>query len=244
MKTLKSLLGLIALLTVASCAKTVTETEGCVHFAICTDQVLADITRSNVSDYTSLPDAADFVLTITDAEGSVFWNGTVSEWDPATRIKAGEYSVRAVYGDIEDEGFDKPCFEGVQTFTVKGKETSQVEISASLANTLIMVNCTDRLKNYYKDYTFSLERNNTRIVTFAKGESRAAFVDGYKITVTGVLISETGAEKTFSQEYSGLSSATAYNMLFDVSGTGSSAITITFNNTVGTIDLGDVELND
>jgi hypothetical protein len=33
-------------------------------------------------------------------------------------------------------------------------------------------------------------------------------------------------------------------MVFDVAGTGSGAVTITFNNTVETVELGDVELND
>ena len=100
------------------------------------------------------------------------------------------------------------------------------------------------LKNYYKDYTFKLERNGFEIVTFVKDEPKAAFIDGYRVTVSGVLTTESGAEKTFSHEYTALAAATAYNMVFDVAGTGSGAVTITFNNTVETVELGDVELND
>lgn len=242
MKISKSLIGLVMLVVMASCTKA--GHEGGIRFSISAEQVLTDITRSNVSDYTALPDADEFVLTITDADGAYIWTGPAKDWDPATKIKAGEYSVTAVYGNIEEEGFDKPCFEGRQSFVVKDKEVTQVGVSASLANTVIKVSCTDALRNYYRDYTFRLERNNSEIATFEKGQTKAAFIDGYKVTVTGVLTTETGVHKTFSQEYSGLAAATAYNMVFDVAGTGSGALTVTFNNTVETVELGDVELND
>lgn len=244
MKKLRSLIGLVALMAVASCSKSVIGTEGHVSFAVSADQHLADITKSNVSDFAALPVPEDFVLTVTDADGASVWSGKSKDWDPATKIKAGEYTVKAVYGSIEEEGFDKPCFEGSATFEVKGKETTQVEIPASLANTVVKVTCSENLKNYYKDYTFALERNNSVIVTFAKGETKAAFIDGYKVTVTGVLTAESGAQKTFSKEYTNLAPATACNMVFDVAGTGGGAVTISFNNTVETVELGDVELND
>ena len=235
---------MIVLSGLFSCTKSTTDSEGSVSFVISSDQYLADITKSNVSDYTTLPGSDDFVLTINNSAGNAVWRGNASEWDPATKLMVGEYRVTASYGNIEDEGFNKPCFEGTQTFTIKNKETSQVTVSASLANTVIKIACTDNLKNYYKDYTFKLARNNADIVTFAKGESRAAFIDGYKVTVTGTFVTESGAEKTFSKDYTGLAAATAYNMVFDVAGVGNGAITISFNNNVETIELGDVELND
>lgn len=235
---------MIVLSGLISCTKSTTGSEGSVSFVISSDQYLADITKSNVSDYTTLPGSDDFVLTINNSAGNALWRGKASEWDPATKLMVGEYRVTASYGNIEDEGFNKPCFEGTQTFTIKNKETSQVTVSASLANTVIKIACTDNLKNYYKDYTFKLARNNADIVTFAKGESRAAFIDGYKVTVNGTFVTESGAEKTFSKDYTGLAAATAYNMVFDVAGVGNGAITISFNNNVETIELGDVELND
>lgn len=244
MKTLRLFMALSVLVSVLSCTKSVSDSEGCVSFAISSEQYLTDITKSNVSDYTTLPQSEDFVLTVTDSKGASVWSGKSKDWDPAKKLLAGEYKVAAFYGSIEEEGFDKPCFEGNQTFTVLGNETSQVQISTSLANTVVKIICTENLKNYYKDYSFSLTRNNTDIVTFPKGEERAAFVDGYKFTVTGSFTTETGTEKTFSSEYTGLAAATAYDLVFDIAGVGSGAITITFNNTVETVELESVELND
>jgi hypothetical protein len=244
MKTLKLFMGLAVLVTAISCVKTAADSEGSVSFVISADQYLPDVTKSNVSDYTELPQPDDFIITISNASGASVWRGKSSDWNSTTKLQVGEYTAKAVYGNIEEEGFDKPCFEGVQTFSVRSKETTQVEIPASLANTLIKISCTDDFEHYYKDYSFKLERNNMDIVTFAKGEERAAFVDGYKLTVAGTLTTETGSVKTFSREYTSLAAATAYNMIFDVAGVGNGTFTISFNNTVETVELADVELND
>ena len=50
--------------------------------------------------------------------------------------------------------------------------------------------------------------------------------------------------QTFTKDYTGLNEATAYTIVFDASNVGAGAITISFNNTVETVELGDLELND
>ena len=177
------------------------------------------------------------------ASSASVWKGKLSEWDTATLLKAGNYKVTASYGDLEDEGFDKPYFTGEAEFTVAGSQTSEVEVSVALGNTVILVSCTDSFRNYYKDYTFSLSRSGKEIVAFAKDEARGAFVDGYKFTLEGTLSSETRTQ-TFTKEYSSLDEATAYTFMFDVANTGGASITITFNDSVETIELGDLELNE
>ena len=59
----------------------------------------------------------------------------------------------------------------------------------------------------------------------------------------GVLTSETKTQ-TFSAEYTNLHEATAYTLYFDASKVGGSTITITFNDSVEEVELGNVELND
>ena len=112
-----------------------------------------------------------------------------------------------------------------------------------MGNTVIKISCSDYFNRYYTDYTFKLTRDGAEIATFVKGETKAAFIDGYKIKVEGVL---TGEVKTynFSKEYTGLDEATAYTINFDAPNVGGSTITISFNETVETVELGDYELND
>ena len=243
MKHLKTIFGVLALIAAVSCTKSQTEGNGRVAFAVSSNDVVADMTKSNVSDYTALPSAGDFTITILDESSSQFWSGKISEWDSSMPLPAGNYTVNASYGDIEDEGFDKPYFTGTQTFAVKGGETSSVSVPVALGNTIIKVSCSEYFKKYYSDYTFKLTRGTVEIATFVKDETKGAFIDGYKIKVEGTL---TGELKTYSfeKEYTGLDEATAYTINFDAPNVGGSTITISFNDTVETVELGDYELND
>lgn len=243
MKHLKTIMSVLVVLAAVSCTKHQTAGNGLVSFDLLNNQHVADVTRSNVSDYTALPSAGNFTITILDATSTSVWSGKVSEWDATTQLPSGNYSVNASYGSLEEEGFDKPYFYGSQTFAVQGGQTVNVSIPVSLGNTIVMVDCSDDFKNYYKDYSFTVTRNGADIATFAKDETKAAFVDGYKLTLMGTLTSESKTV-SFSKDYSSLSEATAYTFYFDVTNVGGAAITISFNDTVETVELGDYELND
>ena len=244
MKISKILYASVALFAVISCSKSSNSSEGFVNFAISSNETAADVTKSHVSDYTTLPVASDFSIIIKDETQQVMFDGKISAWDPTSALlKEGKYSVTAFCGDIETEGFDKPYFEGTVPFEIKGGETTTVSIPVKLNNTVVKVSCTQNFRNYYKNYSFKLTRNGSDIVAFAKDETRAAFVDGYKFTLEGVLESETKTYN-FSKEYNNLEVATAYTFVFDVTNTGSASITISFNQNVETVDLGDYELND
>ena len=243
MKHLKTILGVMVMVLTMSCAKNHAEGSGQVSFSLFSDFEVVDQTKSNVSDYTTLPSASDFTITIKDAASATFWTGKISEWDEATLLPVGSYTVSATYGSIEDEGFDKPFFTGEETFSIVGAQVTDVKISVSLGNTVILVRCTDNFRNYYQDYTFNLVRDGQTIASFVKDETKAAFVDGYKISLQGSVTSATKTQ-TFTKDYSGLKEATAYTILFDASNVGGVTITVTFNDTVETVELGDIELND
>lgn len=243
MKHLKKILGMLVLIAAFSCTKNQTVGHGQVSFVLTGDYQIADQTKSSVSDYTALPLSEDFTITITDASSASVWKGKLSDWNPTTLLKAGTYKVTATYGNIEDEGFDKPYFTGTTEFAVNGDQTSEVEVSVSLGNTVILIGCTDNFRNYYKDYTFRLSRGVKEIATFVKGEARGAFVEAYKFTIEGTLTSETKT-RSFSREYTSLDEATAYTVMFDISNVGGTSITITFNDKAETVELGDLELND
>jgi hypothetical protein len=213
-----------------------------VTFEVSSNQTVADVTKSNVSDYTALPSAADFTITITGEEYS--WTGKVSEWSAETALTVGEYSVTATYGDLEnEEGFDKPFFTGTQTFAVVGGEQTAVSVPVSLGNAIVRMTFTEAFNNYYPEYSFKLSRDAKEIAVFTKGETRAAFVDPWKFKLEGTLVGEMKTS-TFSKDYSNLSEATAYTFNFDVTNVGGATITIKFNDTVETVELGDFELND
>ena len=243
MKHLKTIIGIAAFFAAISCVKSPNDGSGLVVFEVASNQEVADVTKSNVSDYTSLPTAGDFTIVIKDAENAQVWTGKISEWNPVTPLQMGTYTVEAEYGSIEDEGFDKPYFYGNKSFTVVGAESTAVSIPVSLGNTIVKIACSDYFKNYYTAYTIKLTRDGADLVSFTKDETRAAFVDGYKFTVEGTLTSETKTQ-TFTTEFNNLNEATAYTLSFDVSNVGGSTITISFDDSVEVVELGNVELND
>lgn len=264
MKHLQALIGALILFVAASCTKNQVEGYGSVSFALDNNVEIVEQTRSQsenedeneskVSDYTTLPLAEDFTITIKNASNEEVWSGPISEWvSSPIKLPAGNYTVEAAYGSLEEEGFDKPYFYGTANFAVKAGETIAVPITVSLGNTIIKVSYSEYFKKYFTDYSFKLTRDNAEVVVFAKDETRGAFIDGYKIKVEGTMTGEQLIEnedgefvpKTFSysKEYSNLNEATAYTLAFDVNNVGGATLTVKFNDTVETVGL-DIELNE
>lgn len=243
MRHLRSFFSLTALLLAFSCTKSNADGDGYVSFDLNSNVEIADQTKSSVSQFTDLPGDGDFTVAIKDASSALVWTGNLSEWDVTRQLPAGNYKVTATYGDLEVEGFGKPYFTGEADFTITKGQTTVVPVNVALGNTVVLVRYTDSFRNYYQDYSFDLVRNNNTIVTFAKGEDRGAFVDGYMFSIKGTLTGQ-GKSKTFTKDYSGLEAAIAYTFLFDAGNVGGASITLTFSNTVETIYLGDIELND
>ena len=117
-----------------------------------------------------------------------------------------------------------------------------MKVPVSLRNTVVKIACTQAFKNYFKDYSFKFSRDNADVVSFVKDETRGAFIDGNKITLSGAMKSEV-KDFSFSKEYTNLDEATAYTFTFDLTNVGGASLSISFNNTTETVDLGDFELN-
>ena len=111
---------LLPLLLLASCNRGLSG-EGSVQFSLENQSGVIDIeTKSSVGDFTTLPSAADFSITVEDASGN---QTVVSDLSAPISLPSGDYTATASYGSLTDEGFDKPCFSGSTTFTVKGGES-------------------------------------------------------------------------------------------------------------------------
>jgi len=220
-------------------------TEGSISFTVASCEDVIEVTKSNVSDYTSLPAASAFTLNIVDKDGAQVWKGLLSEWDSASQpLSVGNYSVSASYSEEGVEGFDKPYFTGNANFGIVGGQTTNVSIPVALANSLVKVDCTDAFKNYFPEYSFTVVTGTGTSISFPMDETRAAFVDAFKFTISGTVKNQAGKSVNFSKEYTNLEAATCYTVLFDADNTAGLKITITFNDTVETVSVGDVELND
>lgn len=239
---LTSMAGALAILLPLSCSRTGSESVGLARLSLQSDWEVTDVTRSNVADYTTLPQAEQFTLSIKDAGDN---ETPVAAGQGTVELAAGSYTAKAVFGSVSDEGFDKPCFSGSSDFVIVGGSTTDVSINVKLANCLVRVETTEQFRNYYSDWTFTVTSGAGTAVPFGKDETRAAFFDAYLIKVQGSLVNQGGKTLSFPlKEYKNLEAAKCYTLKFDVSNVGGSSITVTFDDSVEDVALGSFELNE
>lgn len=243
MKRVVKILTASVLLALAACSKNDNVGYGMLHIGLNTDGFVVETTKATVSDYAEVPGKEDFIIEITDAYSTPVWDGRLTEYDPYMLLQAGTYTLTASYGDISEEGFDKPYFYGSQDIVIVGDETTEAVVTASLGNTIVKIECTERFKKYFSEYSFSLSRSGTKIMDIPTDDARGVFLDGYSFTIDGVFVSEMRTYD-FSKDFNNLNPATVYSIVFDIDNVGSTSIKVIFNDTVEVIDLGDIELND
>ncbi len=247
MKFYKTLgIAALALLATLSCTKRIGGIgggEGTVSFSLGKYAPVVDV-KSNVSDYTALPSAGEFTITVKNSDETQVYSGLLSDWDSTTKLSAGNYTVSAVFGAEGTEGFDKPYFTGTTSFVVNGGAETAVSIPVSLGNSIVKISCTESFKNYFTTYSFTITTGTGTVIEFPSTETRAAFVDAYKFTVSGSLKTQGGTPKTFSKTYDAVDPKTCYTITFDVADTGGNTISITFSDSVSEATLTEIELND
>lgn len=240
-KTITAILAL-SVLALSSCRKTDGPCGG-VSFGISgTTDEITDMTKSHVGDYTTVPAAADFTITLKNSSSETVWEGKLSEWSATTPLAVGSYKVSAVYGSATTEGPDKPYFSGEASFSITDATPKEVTIPVELGNCIVKLTCTENFKKYFTSYDFSVTTGAGN--TFSLTETDPVFMDAYKFSISGTLVNQGGNTQTFAQKtYDNLKEKTCYTLKFDAPSIGGVTVTITFNDTVETVELGDIELN-
>ena len=240
---IKTMSAAMAALTILAACSRQSGAEGNVRIALEQQPNLIDVsTKSSVGDFTTLPLASAFTVTIKDAQDNIT---PVTDLASPLTLPAGTYTAIATYGSLTDEGFDKPCFKGEQNFTVTGGDSQTVTIKVKLAGSIVKFSFTEAFTNYFSDYTFTVTTGGGTVISVPKTESRAIFMDAYSFKISGTLTQPSGSTQAFAEkEYKNLEAATCYTLKFDASNVGSNTITITFDDTTTDAELVEVDLND
>ena len=184
-------------------------------------------------------------LVSSDGSFSRAWD-SLADFDPATKIPVGAYTMSAFYGDIDTEGFEKPFYLGETPVAVRDRENSSVEINCTLANVKVTVEYSDAFKKYFADYSTTIHSTGGEYIEFSKTETRAAYVKPGKITIQTHLKKQNGIESTF--EPAAIPNAAArqhYKIKLDISdnNAGEAQLNISFDETTETqpikIDISD-----
>ncbi len=246
--TIASLLALILSACSKEAAKSEQEGKGQVTIN-CKTETMVD-TRANIS--CTLPEFEDFTLKI-EGVGSDYKAeyAAIAEFNADSYLHHGNYKATVVAGDITEEGYDKATFVGSKEFAVEARKSSNVEITATIANALVVVEVTDAFKGYFVGgYTLKLTTaaGNEFDVT---AQSEPIFVDPTSFKIGGTAVkqpNQSGAEgvTVTLPEYKNeaVAAQTLYTVTLDVETAGNATLTITLNDTlVESIDI-EQELND
>ena len=109
--------------------------------------------------------------------------------DDLIPLDAGDYYLRAKFGDSLGIGFDRPFLMAEQSFTVRPQTRENVSAVAKIANVKVSVNFGDYFQEYYPDYYVKVINNDSNLIgyrnslTFNKDEERCGFIHHGEMTV-------------------------------------------------------------
>ncbi len=136
-------------------------------------------TRADDTQCPIVPDANAFGIKLTKSDNtySKTWS-SLDGFNKESEFPIGDYTIEATYGDIAEQGFERPCFKGTNTLHVSPGTTTPVNVTATLANAMVTLRYTDAFLANYSTYSAAIETpNHSEPVLFPQGETRSAFID-------------------------------------------------------------------
>ena len=211
------------------------------------DGAVTDVTtRSGNED---IPDVKDFSMTMLQGDKvQASWD-KLADYDEDTTFPVGTYTMKAFYGDMENEGFASPYYEGSTDVVIQSGATTEVEATCKLANTKITIEYTDDFKSYFKTYSSKVKSELGSEVTFASTETRAAYIKPGRVSVKVTFTKATGGSASEPIEVATIEAALPqhhYHLLMDVDA-GKAMLSVIFDRVTEekpiTLDVSDKALN-
>ena len=121
--------------------------------------------------------ADNLKIRLSSADGSYSkeW-ASVAEFPVEQEFKVGDYHFEAYYGNLEEEGFDKPYYYGDQNIKVTDGGTTKVAVTATLANTMVSVSYTEAFTKYMTAYSAELHSEGGAYIFYGADETRPAYL--------------------------------------------------------------------
>ena len=172
MKT-KRLMALLALPIMASCEMwgdgSDTGGDGKLDVSF-SDTVLAGDTRSGFE----IPDTNDFILTVTDSDGKVIYDGNYGEAPESMMVSSGSYNVKVVSCRFERPQFSMPQFGDEQCVVVPSGGSGRVKLLCTQQNSGIRLKTSPSFLSAYPDASLLLKSGNHSL-SYGYRETRVAY---------------------------------------------------------------------
>lgn len=174
------------------------------------------------------------------------WN-SVDEFNTNEEFTVGAYTLEAFYGDLNDEGFNKPYYHGLASLTVNENEVTNVSLPVALANTMVTVKSTDAFMGYFADAEYALlSAGSTTEVTYPVSASDAAYMKPGEITLYADVTKPNGQSARVEAARFNADPKCHYTVTVDVNNgqVGEAVMVITFSDDLDGVETVEIELND
>lgn len=182
----------------------------------------------------------DLKLRLSSTDGSFVkeWN-SIADFDNNELFKVGTYTLEAIYGDVEDEGFEKPYYYASTQLTVKENKVTQVSMNAQLTNSMVSIATTEAFRSYFTNYSFQAHAEGGDYVNFTSTETRPGYLRPGKVTVTADVTKPNGLSATLEAAVFVAESKHHYTVTVDVNNgqAGDAQLVITYDDMLSQEDV-------
>lgn len=218
---------------VSSCQSEIEEAQGYGYLQLSSVDVNKSVTTR--ADVTSSEAIAVDVL---DESASVVKHA--DDWKELNDVllPVATYTIKAYSADKDKEaqGFDAaPYYEGQTEVAIEANKAKAVEVTCKLAQSMVSVSYSESFKNVFTDYACSIKGADALSISFAKDETRAAYVKSGQALTLKV---DFGSGKVFSQEITdNAEAAYYYKVNLDITEEGNASFDITVDQTIHQYDV-------
>lgn len=193
--------------------------------------------------------AADLSIRLTKSDGS--WSNTwekLADFDATQQFAVGDYLIEAFYGDENEEGFEKPSYEGSQVVAVADQRTTEVALTAGLSKCMISIDYTDTFKNYMSSWSASVKGAGPAI-EYTADETRPLYLVPGEASITINVVKPNGLSGTFDLAKVSTKARYSYHVTVDVNegNAGDATLTVSFDENLAhedvLIDISDEIMN-
>lgn len=198
------------------------------------------------SQASKIPDSSELNLKLTKTDGSYSnrW-GSIADFPSDKGFQTGAYTFEAYYGSMEIEGFDAPYYYGITDLNVVEGSSTEVQVTATLANTMVSIDYTDAFRNYFKSYSVQIHSEGGDFISFMSDEERPAYMRPGNITVTTTITKQNGLSASIEAATFQALEQHHYHVTMDVNNgeTGEGVLQVRFDDSIVTEDV-DIDISD
>ena len=148
-----------------------------------------DGTRSSPAE---IPDTNDFILSVSNAQGKVLYEGAYGNSPESLLVDAGSYTVAVHSDEFTAPGFSRPVYGDEQVVVVKAGASVTVRLNCVLENAGVRLRIAPDFLTSYPDGVLFLKSGDTRLM-YGYSEKRIAY---FKPGPVSLILNDGGKDET------------------------------------------------